>query len=666
MRGLDRRYGVIILAVIYGFVGVMSLVFLLETRRMVADLGEASASILDEGLQAADRNAAKSVAGRIAKSLEKSLYEVDVEALKAQGVVLKEAFGLESLIVFDHEARLLIGAEDPTALRLSKALIESVRLSGEPSRATVDGDLLTTVHVLAHDGAMVGGIMFTAPLWQTQAALEEAHLNLAMLAQKGERRVLQVGLIFGLLAAIAGVLFARYLARHLSEPIRAVARAASSISQGDYEIPLDTNRQDEIGELYGAFSGLCANLKAGEAARLAADESYRQKEAAELANQTKSEFLAMVSHELRTPLNGIMGMAQVLKSSSMSAEQDSQVGVILDSSQVLQTLLSDVLDLTKVESGKLEIVPASGSIREVVTSVHSLFAPVAKEKGLELNLAFEDDVVDRAEFDSVRVRQCVTNLLSNALKFTATGSVSLGVSSDRAAGDVTIIVSDTGIGMDDATMDKLFNPFTQADGSITRRFGGSGLGLSITRRLARLMGGDVSVTSRPGEGSCFSLLFNVVPLAALPVADVNAQAVTAKGDTHGLAGSRILVVDDNATNRMVARLFLDKMDFDVAEAADGKEALNHIEIDPPDLILMDVHMPVMDGLAATRAIRNMDGSISQVPIIALTADAMPDARQRFADAGMDDFVAKPLDGKELCALVVRHLSDGPPAHAISA
>lgn len=378
------------------------------------------------------------------------------------------------------------------------------------------------------------------------------------------------------------------------------------------------------------------------------------KRRAEAASEAKSSFLANVSHEIRTPLNGMLGMAQVLSSSLLSSEQREQVEAILDSGKTLVALLNDVLDLSKIEAGKLEIAPVDNDLSHLLRRLYKLWSPTAEEKNIELTLDLAASLPARLRFDPVRVRQCVGNLMSNAVKFTEAGEVNVHVSVPKTgpnAGLVQVRVRDSGIGMDAATVARLFAPFTQADGSTSRRFGGTGLGLSIARKLAQMMGGDIAVTSAPGEGSVFTLTFAAEQAAdEAPVARVEIGSRSAPRPSRKL---HVLVVDDVALNRKVARLFMEHQGWSVAEAAHGGEALTQLAAQTFDVVLLDVHMPVMDGPQTLVQIRASGQAWAQVPVIALTANAMSGDRERYMALGMDGYIAKPIDQREMFAEIGR-------------
>lgn len=387
--------------------------------------------------------------------------------------------------------------------------------------------------------------------------------------------------------------------------------------------------------------------------------------AAHVANKAKSDFLANMSHEVRTPLNGVIGMTQVLEAGELDDRQRDIVTTISKSGRTLMAIVDDILDLSKIEAGRLDIVPHDDDLTAAIKGTVALFAPKAHEKGLELNLNIDPSTPDWTAFDGVRVRQCVANLVSNAIKFTSAGRIGVNVSvsgpdDQRIA---TIVVSDTGVGMSEEEMARLFTSFSQANERTTRMFGGTGLGLAISRRLARMMGGDLTVASQPGEGSVFTLTFQLgVPESAekSQQADRN-QPIS----SMALVGSRVLVVDDNKINRKVLFLLLQPMGAQIVEAENGKAALEQLSSREFDLVLMDVHMPVMDGRETVRRIRESTEAWRDIPVVALTADAMVGEREKLLACGMDGYATKPIDLRTL-ALEIERVLQGHTQQAATA
>jgi PAS domain S-box-containing protein len=384
------------------------------------------------------------------------------------------------------------------------------------------------------------------------------------------------------------------------------------------------------------------------------------KEAAESANNAKSGFLAAMSHEIRTPLNGVLGMAAALQASGLTEDQQRMLKVINESGQVLMTLLSDILDLSKIEAGGMSFERTPFEAAASAQAVATLYAETAAAKGLDYGLTVAQAAQGWFVGDPTRYRQVLQNLVSNALKFTERGSVSIALDvwvGPDGGERLRTTIEDTGVGVPAEARARLFQKFNQADASTTRRYGGTGLGLSICKELVEAQDGQIGVESAPGAGSRF---WFDLPMARAEAIERSAPMPTAVR-LRGPASLRILAADDNPTNQMVLQALLAELGAEVAFVANGAEAVQAVASQDFDIVLMDVQMPVMDGMAAARAIRALEGRRARTPIIAVTADAMAEQVAACVAAGMDGHVAKPLRLEELFAVIQQALDQDPPS-----
>ena len=513
---------------------------------------------------------------------------------------------------------------------------------------------------------MVGNDDYVAPLRQMDAFIARAD---GLLATSPPQPVTAAQL-----AALQPELDA------LGAPIHSMSLSASHhVSEQIAERNAAVRQHNQVGlmlTLFLSLSVLVFGLMAlrqmrllGERQRALVDLTAHLREArrqAEAASEAKSVFLANMSHEIRTPFHGLLGMLSLLRDTGLNARQVDYLRTATESADHLLTILNDVLDMSLLESGRLTLTEEPVDLRELLREVESLMRPQAQAKSLALHIDADPGVPERVRADRTRVKQILFNLLNNAVKFSDRGVVVLDLhrsSADDGSEVLEFVVTDTGIGMDQATLDRLFKRFSQGDESRSRRHGGAGLGLEISRSLARLMGGDVTAKSVPGEGSSFTFRMPLKIVAAPPPVRLPAAVPAGEPAGAGMGMLRVLVAEDHPVNRQYMAALLEGMGHRPFFAGNGLEAVQAIGEQRFDIVLMDLHMPVLDGVGATLAIRALpDNTAATVPIIALTADAFAQTRERCLMAGMNDFLAKPVSPERLSAML-RRLFGGVPAAA---
>jgi signal transduction histidine kinase/ActR/RegA family two-component response regulator len=452
-----------------------------------------------------------------------------------------------------------------------------------------------------------------------------------------------VALTFTLLFGGIGVslFLARSLAHKVIQPVQAISEAMHEVAAGGSFTPVEDVAKDELfRSLTGSFNHLLGKLGEREAdLKGAMRDLETARDQANAANVLKTQFLANMSHEIRTPLNGVLAMAEVMSMGELAPVQRDRLAIIRQSGSLLLAVLNDVLDLSKIEAGKLSLIKEDFELEPALAASSETFQVLAQAKNLNFAFTIADEAKGWWRGDADRIKQIVGNLLSNAVKFTPQGSVSATIDTHPETGALRIVVGDTGVGIAPEKLPSLFEKFTQADNSATRRFGGTGLGLAICRELTQMMGGSIHVESREGEGSTFTV---ELPLTRGEVAETEEADAIAGSEDRNL---RLLAAEDNPTNQQVLAAVMESLGIDIDIVADGRQAVDAWRVGGYDLILMDIQMPVLDGIDASREIRSIETAErrKRTPIVALTANALTYQVDEYMAAGMDGHVAKPIE-----------------------